>query len=397
MSRHSDYYHDENRKVRRERPRVNSRRVALWLLDVVMLVVTICAAVALLGGLLAKVVNPCTTPIFVFFGLFYQIVYLVNVACALWWVVRWRRWFFLSAAMLLVGCGSIGLFYRSDMKATPAEVATSRGDLVVASYNVMNLGDEGLPEGVSSYSAVVEWLNQQGVNIACIQEAHFSSSKTYADFKAGLRKMGYGFFTSCLKDKPTEQTGPGYVIASAYPIVRHSELGAEGMEQVRGVWADVKIERDTIRIYNLHLQSTGISSEERNATLSPQIIDDTLARAKLSKVVEKMVDNYRLRAAQAEEVAAHIEQSPHPVVVCGDFNDTPVSYVYSTIMDADVDLKDAFVACGRGTEYTFKGLYDLFRIDYLLADLAAFEIKDYHSYDLPYSDHKALKVLLGRK
>lgn len=392
MARHSDYYHDENRKVQRSRPEGGVRRALLWGVDVVMLVVTVAAAVALLAGVLARVVSPQSTVLFVFAGLFYQIVYLANIACALWWVVRWKRWFFVSAVVLLVGYGNIGLFYRSDFKEGAQTIERSREDLVVATYNVMNFSDEGLPEGVSNYYRVGEWLGEQGVQIACLQEAHFSSSKSFADFRQGLRKMGYGFFTHAQVSKSDAQTGSGYAVFSSYPIVRHA-VACEIGDKVCGVWADIKIDRDTLRVFNLHLQSTGITSTDRSDTLIPQIMDDTMAYAKLSNVATKMVDNYRKRAEQAKIVASTIEQSPYPVVVCGDFNDTPVSYTYDQIISEG--LLDAFVECGRGTEYTFKGLYNLFRIDYILPSEDDFDIKQYGSYDLEYSDHKAIKVILA--
>lgn len=394
MARHTDYYHDENRKVVRKRSRGGLRNSFLWLLDVVMLVLSLVAALALLGGVLSRVVDPQATPLFAFMGLFYQVIYLFNVGCALWWVVRWKRWFFISAAAMLIGGSSIGLFYRSDMTTKPSEVDRSRDDLVVATYNVMNFSDEDAPEGVDNFDSIIGWLNEQGVQIACLQEAYFSSSKSFGDFKEGLRKMSYGFFSHSQADNQHSQTGSGYALLSSYPIVRHSVVG-ESNNNVYGVWADVKIGRDTLRIFNLHLQSTGITSDERSDTLSPQIIEDTMARAKLSKVVTKMLDNYRARAEQADNTAREIALSPHPVVVCGDFNDTPVSYTYNTILSEG--LSDAYMECGRGVEYTFKGLYNLFRIDYILTHQNSFDVKTYDSYNLDYSDHKSIVSILSKR
>ncbi len=394
MARYSDYYHDENRKVVRQRPEGGVRKALLWFVDVVMIVISVLAAVALLGGVLARVVNPQTTLLFVFTGLFYQITYIVNIACALWWIVRWKRWFSLSATVLLVGFGNIGLFYRSDFRQNDTTFARSRNDLVVATYNVCNFNDADTQEGVSSFHRVGEWLNEQGVQIAFLQEAHFSSSKTFAEFKQGLRKMGYGFFTHAQVDKEDAQTGSGYALFSTYPIVRH-DVVCECGNNVCGVWADVKVARDTLRVFNLHLQSTGITHSDRNDTLSPQIIDDTMARAKLSKVVTKVLDNYLQRATQAKSVAEAIEQSPYPVLVCGDFNDTPVSYTYDQIISEG--LLDAYVEQGKGAEYTFKGLYNLFRIDYVLPSEEYFEVKQYRSFNLDYSDHKAIVVTLTPK
>lgn len=395
MARHryTDYYHDENRKVVRSRPKGGVGKGALWVLDAVVMLLTVVGALALVGGLLAKVIDPRTTSLFAFVGLFYQVVYVVNIACALWWVVRWKRYFFVSAAMLLIGANSIGLFYRSDAKVESGDVERSRNNLVVATYNVMNFSEFGASDEISNYHQVMEWLNGQGVHVACLQEAHFSSSKSFGEFRAGLKKMGYGFFVNARVDSEESQTGSGYAVLSTYPIVRHS-IVERGETNIGGVWADIKIDRDTIRVFNLHLQSTGISNTDRTDTLSPQIIDDTMACAKLSKIADKMVGNYRVRASQAEVVARAIEESPHAVVVCGDFNDTPVSYTYHQILSEDV--VDTFVERGRGVEFTFKGLYDLFRIDYILSDRESFDVKRYRSFDLDYSDHKPIVATLQR-
>lgn len=381
--RRAEYYHDENRRVKRERPKGAGRAFVLWLLDVVMFVVSLASAVALCGGLLAKVVNPQATTMFVFAGLFYQIIYLVNLACALWWVVRWKRWFWLSAAMLLVGGGSIGLFYRSDIRQKGEEVVRAREDVTIATYNVMNFND--------AFDDVAEWIESQRAQIICLQEAHFSSGSSFDEFKGKLKKLGYGFFTNADPNNGDSKTGSGYALFSAYPIVRHRVADADSLN-VNGVWADVKIGRDTVRIFNLHLQSTGVTSEEQTATLSHRIVEDSLGRTKLSNVVTKVVDNYRARATEARNVASLVESSPHPVVVCGDFNDTPVSYTYGHLRSAG--LADAFVEKGRGVEHTFKGLYNLFRIDYILPQKDAFEVKTYNSYDLDYSDHKPIVVTL---
>ena len=381
--RRAEYYHDENRRVRRERPKGAGRALVLWLLDVVMLVVTLASAVALLGGMLARVINPQATILFVFAGLFYQIIYLVNLGCALWWIIRWRRWFLISALMLLLGGGSIGLFYRSDIKQKSEEVVRAREDVTIVTYNVMNFKD--------SFDDVAGWLEGQKPQIVCLQEAHFSSGNSYDEFKGKLKKLGYGFFTNADPNNGDSKTGSGYAVFSAYPIVRHRVADADNAN-VNGVWADVKIGRDTVRIFNLHLQSTGITSEEQTATLSHRIVGDSSARTKLSKVAHKMVDNYRARATEVRNVASLVESSPHPVVVCGDFNDTPMSYTYGHLRSAG--LADAFVEKGKGVEHTFKGLYNLFRIDYILPQKDAFEVKTYNSYDLDYSDHKPIVVTL---
>jgi endonuclease/exonuclease/phosphatase family metal-dependent hydrolase len=89
------------------------------------------------------------------------------------------------------------------------------------------------------------------------------------------------------------------------------------------------------------------------------------------------------RAQQAEELKTNISKSPYPVIVAGDFNDTPVSYSYTTIRKG---LKDSFVNSGYGAGFTYKGKYPANRIDYILYD-NALENRYFEIIKVKYSDH----------
>ncbi len=107
-------------------------------------------------------------------------------------------------------------------------------------------------------------------------------------------------------------------------------------------------------------------------------------RVKAAKdLIHKMKDNYRKRADQADSIHAEIERSPYPVLVCGDFNDTPASYTYRQIRKG---LTDGFRDCGSGYQYTFRQLYKLWRIDYVFYSKP---LKGHECYspEKSYSDH----------
>jgi endonuclease/exonuclease/phosphatase family metal-dependent hydrolase len=99
------------------------------------------------------------------------------------------------------------------------------------------------------------------------------------------------------------------------------------------------------------------------------------------------------RALQAEIVKSQINRSPFPVMVVGDFNDTPVSYAYRKIRSG---LYDSFVNSGYGAGFTYKGNYPPNRIDYILYDNSLtnsyFEI-----IKVKYSDHYPIIAYFRKK
>lgn len=394
MAKRKDgYYHKEARRTVRDGSSARAGALVVGGLDVLMFVVTILSGLALLGGLFAKVLPPRAGALFVFAGLFYQIIYLVNMLSAAWWALRWKKWFFISGAMLLLGAGNVGLFYRSDISTKRPEINRERDDVVVASYNVMTFASMSDPDVGAELDSVTTWINTHSAGIVCLQESHFTERDNFEKFKEGLSKLRYGFFVNSTTSRANSSTGSGFAVLSAYPIVRHGISDADE-NRINAVWADVKVGRDTVRVFNTHLQSTGITQEDSRTTLSTHIIEETERGDKLLGVARKMYGNYKRRSVEANHISSQIKGSKYPVIVCGDFNDTPVSYTYRKMKTRR--LEDAFVECGRGVEYTYTGLYKLFRIDYILSDKEYFTVKSYDSFNLDISDHKALVVRLGR-
>lgn len=393
MSRRRDgYYYSETRSAHPERTSHGFWPGVLRVLDVVWMVATVVCALLLLMGLLAGSVSPTRMTLFAFIGLGYPIIYILNLACALWWAIRWRWWFFVSAAVLLIGIGGIGRYYRLTILKNPSDVSYEQNDLVVVSYNVKGFSTVEELTVRQEADSIAHWFNGRGANLVCLQEAYFPSSFSFECFKDSLANFKYGFFENTLQEEEEEPSLSGLAIMSSYPIVDHGILWGDSL-RVGSVWADVKVGRDTLRVYNVHLKSTGVAPADRNRTLSVNIVDDTLAVSNLSNIVGKMSDNYQLRVGEVEEVVSGVRKSEYPVVVCGDFNDVPTSHTYKRIRSNS--LQDSFIERGRGVGYTFKGFRELFRIDYILSSEDYFEVKEYDSPELPYSDHNPVISRLG--
>jgi endonuclease/exonuclease/phosphatase family metal-dependent hydrolase len=133
---------------------------------------------------------------------------------------------------------------------------------------------------------------------------------------------------------------------------------------MRGVvWADVVVREDTFRVFNTHLQSTETPRTEVEYIENHEYLEDEGSQEHIREMIERLSENNKLRALQVDTISQMIAASPYPVIVCGDFNDAPVSNTYRRMSHR---LRDAFREEGRGYSYTYRGFFDMLRIDYIL-------------------------------
>ncbi len=340
------------------------------IMDAVIIVVTCAAAVALGCAYLGRWVNPNTAWVFAFAGMAAPVLYIANLVLALYWIVRWRRWALLSGIVLIAGAGCVSLFFKPVLGQHRPEV---RSELTVMSYNVEAF--------VSGLEGTAEFIRIQEPDIMCLQEFKCPSAarEAYVDSLMGLPYQAHSY------TKPNDAGGgAGLAIYSRWRIIDRGEVLFEGSAN-SAMWADVVVGGDTLRIFNCHLQSTSVSRSD------VEYVEDFVREESPSRtrsIASKLRRSFWMRAAQADTLAPLIHNSPYKTIVCGDFNDTPMSYAYTRIRG---DLRDAFVQSGAGAPNTYKGLFNMLRIDYVLLPRTMRAV----SYDTPagpYSDHKPVVV-----
>ena len=150
------------------------------------------------------------------------------------------------------------------------------------------------------------------------------------------------------------------------------------------VWADIQVEGRRLRVYSVHLQSNHISGDAAKLREKGDL-QERETWVGIKGILRKYKRATQLRAEQAEQVAAHIAQSPYPVIVCGDFNDTPVSYAYHHILQSR-RLADAFRKSGSGPGFTYGGVLPALRIDFILTD-PELDLRNHDRYRESFSDH----------
>jgi endonuclease/exonuclease/phosphatase family metal-dependent hydrolase len=171
-------------------------------------------------------------------------------------------------------------------------------------------------------------------------------------------------------------------LLSRHPILRSGTLFDEHTDQGFAVWADIRMHGDTFRVYGLHLKSNRITSE------TEELMDDIRFRERATWIrVQDILSKYgkatAVRAAQGMQLRTEIDNSPHPVILMGDFNDTPFSRAYQEIREG---MLDSFVEAGKGIGTTYAGQLPALRIDYILAG-TAFRVLSHETPRWDYSDH----------
>ncbi len=256
-------------------------------------------------------------------------------------------------------------------------------NLRLLSYNVHKLGVGVKAQGEKSLISPdgIEWLKNLNPDVMCFQEAYQSSGRG-PDLVEALRKIGYNQFV--IVDQPVNRkpgTKNGLFIFSRYKL-RNARLkvfdGQNGMLR-----CDVIAGADTLTIINVHLQSMTLNLRE----LVEQRQMEGLKKES-RKTVSRIKSGFEKRNDQIRSLEEWIEEARHPVIVCGDFNETPYSYGYGRISKL---LVNSFESGGSGFGFTFRNLPYFIRIDNQFYDPDKIELAAFKTLrGVNFSDHRPL-------
>jgi len=182
----------------------------------------------------------------------------------------------------------------------------------------------------------------------------------------------------------------GSVTMTRYPIVNMGEIRFRGSGNI-SIYTDILIDSDTVRIFNIHLQSYRMGTDSYSLLYSWP--DEEKEYKRLREMGSRFKMAFRRRAQQVEEIRKYIDECPYEIILCGDFNDTPVSYSYAKLRKG---LKDAFVSSGKGIMPTYIGELPALRIDYILYS-RSYESFNFETYNFRHSDHLPVSCTLIKK
>ena len=344
-----------------------AKKVLFW----IVLISNAIFAVFLLLSWLAGFVHPSVSRLVVFCGLGFPYLLFINIGFVLLWLFMDYRFSLLSIVFILLNINTIDKHFQFRGAEVPENCPNS---IKVLSYNVNLFGlyqDSDMGQRRADLQKIISYL--QGVNpdIACFQEFFWDKSETLnfhtRDQVAALMHVEetpehcYLYFTDTSQSKYYF----GLAIYSKYKIVNAGPV-LDDQSSNAIIYVDIKFREDTVRVYNAHLASIHMSATDYaiSRQLTTHAGQNPTFEKDAKKLYRKVSDAAIVRQKQADSLRNHIDKCPYPVVVCGDFNDTPAGYCYNTIAR---HLDDSFRKSGRGTGVTYHGhSMPNYRIDYIL-------------------------------
>lgn len=327
-----------------------------------------------------------------FLGLAFPFLVIANVLFGIYWIVKKKMLFLLSLIVLLIGINPISRLWQVDFWGNSnTQTLESKRDISILSYNVRIFNLLGNTQFGEDQKKLFSLIREENPDIVCFQEFYINDHKHFNldTISRQLPHLKHNHIFWLSKDSSFKY---GIATFSKYPIVKKGRIDF-GKSLNSTIFTDILIDKERIRVYNNHLQSIRFNRNNYQFISNQSRYSDQQRLREIRDISFRLRDAFVKRSRQAEKIAASINRSAYPVLVCGDFNDTPVSYTYHTISSG---LNDAFVEAGSGVGITYKGKFPSYRIDYIFYD-DALGINEFEIIKKPLSDHYPLKASVSIK
>lgn len=316
-------------------------------------------AVFFLISLSLPLINPALFPYLSILSLFSPILILINFLFVFFWLAKLKKQFLLSTIILCLGYNSVLSFINFSNNS----LFVGGDNLSVLSYNVRLFNKYNWIKSDDIGNKINSFLISEDPDIICLQE--------FQDNIINLSNYPYKF-----KFSKGSNIGYGQAIFSKFPIINRQTIDLASSSN-NAIFVDLKINNDTIRLYNIHLQSFSI---EKKIDLSAVNVEEN------KKLVSRISKTFINQSKQVKLLSQSLGNSPYKIVLAGDFNNTAFSYSYRKLIEG---LKDSFIEKGNGLGITFNYNFIPLRIDFILVD-DYFKVNKFKTYKINFSDHEPI-------
>lgn len=349
----------------------------------------ILAVLLLVLAYLSIYISPAHINFLSFLGFGFPMFWFVNLFFVVYWGAKKRKRLFISLTLIVLSWSQLHSIFQisGDNEIAIEEL---NNPLTVMSYNVRMFDKYVWTKNKETPQKIYQFIKDQNPDVLCIQEFYVNNKKAqYSEnnILSKFKQYKYKHLEYNIKTK----SGKKYGLAtfSKYPIENRVPLYFENTSNF-SIQTDVNVNGKRVRILNNHLESIRLQHANYNFIDSLEFKNDEERMEGISDIFGKLNIAFTHRSYQAETIGRHIENSPFPMIVCGDFNDTPISYVYRQVRGG---LKDSFIESGVGFSGTYNGNLPPFRIDFIFHD-ESFNSYNHERIKVNYSDHFPVKTIL---
>ncbi|MDP1621596.1 MAG: endonuclease/exonuclease/phosphatase family protein [Bacteroidales bacterium] len=357
----------------------------------ILYLLNLCAVAGLLASYISGYVSPEKFWILAFFGIAYPILLIINVLFVIFWLLTWKRFIFVSLIAIVAGYNSLFAIYPIRL-SKPA--VSQSPEIKIVSFNIHSLyGTKTANNKQETKSRVTGFLAGQNADIICIQEFYAIGedfSQILSKFSGSIHLDHYTFKN--YREFDNKKKINAIATFSRFPIVNSGYLRLPERGHF-AIFSDMVINGDTIRVYNLHLESIRFGNDDYSfyTKLTEADKEATTIHEGSKRMLWKLRKAFIIRSKQVNLLTEHIDACTYPVILSGDFNDTPSSYTHHQLTKR---LTDSYIECGQGLfRSTYAGTFPSFRIDYVLHS-DKFKAISYETFEIDLSDHYPISAIL---
>lgn len=329
---------------------MSARKKRVSISKIIFRIVLLIAALALVLSYLSIFINPAKMWLPLFFGLYFIPLLIINVILLIYSLVKKSNASWITILAIAPTLLFINLFVKSDGNKDLSDGES----IAIMTYNVGQFKTDKDNSGfANTRKRVFDYIAECNPDIITLQEYVTSDTSFIRDDFRGYDHIHYHLFAL------SGNRWFGNITASKLPMKGKGKISFKGSTNL-SLYTDLIHNKEVIRIYNTHLESYNISftsiikrDNKENKKLAGEIIE----------VHDKMIGSNIKRGDQVNEILNHIEAYNGKAIICGDFNDTPMSYTYHKLSR---NMKDSFLEAGKGFSATYRVLWPLLRIDYIL-------------------------------
>ena len=339
-----------------------------------LVIICILFAVGLVITYLSVYVNPERVWFLALIGLSYPFLLIINLLFLIYWIIRWKRAFLIPLVAIILGVSQLSNFIQLPLGK---KIENTIPDIKILSYNVNLFRLYAWSNSTPSFPKIAKFIKENDIDLVCFQEFYLVDGKLSEKMTQKQLSMN-SHIDYIIK---TSNTGYGIATFSKFPIINKGEIPFRNTSNAC-IYTDIKVGFDTIRIYNCHLQSLRLKERNLSFLLNQSHKKEGNTVSEIKDISFKFRDALKKRAHQVNTIMESVKECRYRVIICGDFNDSPVSYTYHEMTR---NMLDAFKEVGKGFANTYVRFLP-YRIDYILysKDLKAI---DFSCPRVDYSDH----------